>query len=448
MKGLAMGILAVMAAVAAAQSGGYAAEEPGRLYAGTAKADITPREEVAVNLSNRKLSIRERIDARVLVLKNDETSLAIVSLDLILFSSAKVVAEAREKWGVEHVILSSTHTHSSMAPEGLRLTPRAGGGNRRDWTRAGNPGDIVDWPSLSEDPWYAATEEKIVAAIGEAMGNLFPARIAAKTQPYENPYMASNRLFTTSDGKGHNRWGNYSRVPTEPRDPTIGVIRVDDEAGKARALLVHYACHPVLLMYASFLSRDYPGVMVDTIEKELGPDCMAMFIQGAAGDQDPYDLHRYKGEKLLDTVRQSGVTLAREAMRVRKTCLFHKTSKHPLRIEETMVPIAYRNGKGSTEACIVTAIINDELALVTIPGEPHVQHQLDLSAESPAPNTFLLGYAYSGRGCPFLIYVPTEKAAKAGGYSATECVFVEGAAGRKIVNTGLACIENLLKNRE
>ena len=93
---------------------------PSPLYAGTAKVDITPPAEDAVDLTNNDLQIHENIDARVVVLKTDDVSLAIVSLDLILFSSAKVVADAKAQWGVDHVILSSTHTHSTVSYTHLR----------------------------------------------------------------------------------------------------------------------------------------------------------------------------------------------------------------------------------------------------------------------------------------------------------------------------------------
>ena len=91
------------------------AATPSPLYAGTAIRDITPPEEDAIDLSNNPLTIHENAYARVLVLKTDDVSLAIVSLDQILFSSAKVVADAKAQWGVDHVILSSSHTHSGLS---------------------------------------------------------------------------------------------------------------------------------------------------------------------------------------------------------------------------------------------------------------------------------------------------------------------------------------------
>lgn len=111
------------------------ADHAGSLSAGIAKVDITPDEAfisakgeswrlpdppaVAGGKKTPPANIHDPIFARVLVLKNAETSLAIVSLDLILFSSKKVITEAKAKWKVDHVILSSSHTHTSMIPRGL-----------------------------------------------------------------------------------------------------------------------------------------------------------------------------------------------------------------------------------------------------------------------------------------------------------------------------------------
>ena len=95
----------------------------------------------------------------------------------------------------------------------------------------------------------------------------------------------------------------------------------------------------------------------------------------------------------------------------------------------------------------MTAVINNELALVTIPGEIFIQHQLNLREKSPLANTFLLGVAYVGAGSPFLIYIPTVQAAKEGGYGAdiNRCSFVSADAGDRMVNAALVSIRDLEK---
>lgn len=406
-----------------------------KFWAGTAKVDITPDEDVAVDILGKSLTLRDRLAARVLVLKDERTSVAIVSVDLIVFASPKVIAEAKAKFGVDHVILSATHTHAAVVPRGLIIKPP----ESPDWTRSGKaPDETVDWPGLSADPWYAETESRIVDAIGSAMQNLFPARLVAGKGPFESAYMAHNRRLVR-DGRASAFWENPDRRPTQPIDPTVGVLRVEDMSGKPRAFAVHYACHPVALMGAGVISRDFPGAMVDYIEQELGADCLAMFLQGAQGDLDPYDLHNLRGENRFNIAKQSGISLAKGALRVAAELKARPDSGGPrsdqpaIQVKESLLTIPNRNGNKTTEVGLLTVVVNGDLALATIPGEPFIQHQLDLTSQSPIANTFILGLAYHGQGSPFVVYIPTVQAVKEGGYGATECSFLAADAGGRMV---------------
>jgi hypothetical protein len=109
-----------------------------------------------------------------------------------------------------------------------------------------------------------------------------------------------------------------------------------------------------------------------------------------------------------------------------------------------MVKIPYRTGNKFSDVCVTSVVINRDLALVTIPGEIFVQHQLNLSKKSPVPNTFIMGISYCGRGSPYVIYIPTAQAAKEGGYGAAECSYVSADAGDRMMNTALASINELI----
>ena len=415
------------------------------LHAGTAKVDITPAADSAVNLVGQKLSLRDPLYARVLVLKDRNLSLAIVSVDLIVFASEKVIARAKAQWGVDHVLLCATHTHAGMAPRGLIIQPPTA----PDWTRSGKaPADSVDWPALSADPWYAATEDKIIAAIGSAMQNLFAARLVSGKGPFESAYMAHNRRLVREGGGVTALWENPDRRPTRPIDPTVGVIRIEDLSGKPRAMAVQYACHPVALMGAGVVSRDFPGAMVDYIEQQLGDDCMAMFLQGASGDLDPYDLHNLRGENRFNIVRQAGISLGKGALRIAAGWKAHDSTGPVLQVKESLHAIPHRSGKGTTDVGLLSVVINRNLALVAIPGEPFIQHQLDLAARSPVASTFILGLAYHGRGTPFVVYLPTVQAVREGGYGATECSFLAADAGETLTGAALVAIRELLGERD
>jgi len=419
------------------------AAEAAQFHAGTAKVDITPSEQAAVNLVGQPLRLRDPLYARVLVIKDQDLAVAIVSLDLIVFASQKVIAEAKSRWGVDHVILCATHTHAGMAPRGLIIKPP----DAPDWTRNGNdPADSIDWPGLSADPWYAATEEKIVAAIGQAMQNLFAARIVAGKGRLESAYLAHNRRLVRDDGRVLAMWDNPDRRPTQPVDPTLGVIRVDDQSGRTRALAVHYACHPVALMGAGVVSRDFPGAMVDYVEQELGDECLAMYLQGAQGDIDPYDLHNLGGENRFNIVRQAGISLGKGALRVAANLNAPQGTTRPaLQVRESLLTIPHRQGDRTTDVGLLTVVVAGHLALVTIPGEPFIQHQLDLTAGAPIANAFILGLAYHGKGTPFAVYIPTSQAVKEGGYGAAECSFLAADAGEQMVRDAVTGIRDLMR---
>ena len=330
-----------------------------------------------------------------------------------------------------------------MAPRGLLIKPPFS----PDWTRNGkDPGTTIDWPALSSDPWYAETEDKIIAAIGKAMNNLFAAKLVSGKGPFESAYMAHNRRLVREGSTVLAMWENPDRRPTKPIDPTVGVIRIDDLKGKPRALMVQYACHPVATMSAGMVSRDFPGAMVDHIEQELGDNCMGMFLQGAQGDLDPYDLHNLKGENRFNIVRMAGISLAKGALKIASTFKeTPKTESTPIQIKESLLTLAHRNGTNKSNVGILTVIINKDLALVAIPGEPFISHQIELTSKSPIKNTLILGLAYHGKGSPFVVYIPTVQAVKEGGYGAAECSFLAADAGEKMISEAVLSIQSLLK---
>lgn len=418
--------------------GNAAAGTAPQLYAGTARADITPTAEQAVDLSNRPMQLHEPLYARALVLQSGDTRLAIVSLDLILFSSRKVVDEAKARFNLDHVILSSSHTHAAPAAEGMRIKPPLG-----DWTRRGEPGDAFDWDALSDDPWYAATEAKILAAIGEAAGDLFPAALSAGRGPFESVYLAHNRRKVHPDGRVEMMWDNPTLQPTEPLDPSLGVIRISDAEGNPRVILVHYACHPVAMMASGLVSRDYPGAMCDYVEAELGDEVMAMFLQGAAGDLDPHFMNQ-RGQHRLNVVRETGVALGRAALALAAD-LPPANPAPRITAEQITVALDRRNSAQTSDAVLTLANFDDRIALVSVPGEPFVQLQLDLRSALPHPDPWMLGLAYSGAGSPFLIYIPNENAVAQGGYGATECSYVAPEAGAKIVAAAVDALRRQMR---
>lgn len=401
-----------------------------QILAGTAKVEITPEPNTAFNLLSKPLAPNDQLFARILVLKDPNTSIAIISVDACVFASPEVSRQITQRLGIKHVIQAATHTHTGMSPNGMRI---GGPENRPDWTRAQIPPDqSINWESLNNDPWYRTTEQRIVAATQQALENLFPAQLTGASGPFENAYMAHNRRLVTDKGVTM-LWANPDRRTTSPIDPSLSILKVEDPLHKVRALAVIYACHPVTMMNSGTVSRDYPGAMVDAIEHHIGPDCLAMFLQSASGDLDPFDLQNLRSKNRENIANHAGKTLAHRAIELAN---LPNNAPQPtqLLIKESLVDLPNRSGNRSTPVNLLALQLPNQITLAAIPGEPFIQHQLDLRAALPnLPNLAILGLSYSGKGCPFLVYIPTEQAVKEGGYGATECSFLAPNAGSQII---------------
>lgn len=73
--------------------------------------------------------------------------------------------------------------------------------------------------------------------------------------------------------------------PEAPADDTLLVGRICTAAGKARGVIVNYACHPTTLGWENTrISPDYVGPMRELVEPVAGP---CLFLQGASGELAP-----------------------------------------------------------------------------------------------------------------------------------------------------------------
>lgn len=69
-----------------------------------------------------------------------------------------------------------------------------------------------------------------------------------------------------------------------PVDPEIGVIRIDRLDGSPLAVVYNFASHILYSSPEDNISAGFPGVTSGFLEKSLGDNMMAFFIQGALGD--------------------------------------------------------------------------------------------------------------------------------------------------------------------
>lgn len=425
---------------------GVAASLPGAaLRAGVAKVDITP----PAGLPMWGYTLRDStgtldpLYARVLVLEVGEKRLALVALDLGRCfghdSLERLRAAVQKSSGISYVLAVASHTHSAPVVQ--------------DTYRNGTPA------------WERADLEKIAKAIDDAHQRACEARLGTG---YGVAYIGHNRHRANPNGTVTWFEHNPTQIPTAPVDPTVAVLRVDTADGRPLAVLVNYACHPVVFGPDNTqYSADYPAVMTKTVEQALGGQPLCFFLQGAPGDINPYYAVIPLKEYAVQRRDWTGVRLGEEAARVAKEIRTEALPEPSLDFAEDMLRLKFRWNEekfrkvalaspeaGDTRAFdayfpstereqqlpVATVLLNRRIALVGVPGEPFVDFQMNWRARCPVSDCFFLGYANGYFG-----YFPTIRAATEGGYGAAGAsTWIEPGAGERMVDHAVIKVYEML----
>jgi neutral ceramidase len=421
------------------------------MRAGVARADITPPAgELMWGYEDRRLPATGTLDplyARVLVLESGPQSsprrLALVTLDLGRSfgpgSLARLREAAKRSSGISCLLVAASHTHSAPVV--------------RDEYRDAPPA------------WEQAALDKIGRAVAEAAAGLQPARIGVGTGVV---YIGHNRLRVNPDGSVSWFERNPTRIPTAPVDPTLTVLRIDRADGTPLAVLTNYACHPVVFGADNLrYSADFPGVMNRVVEQALGGRVQSFFLQGAPGDINPYYAVTPLAEDPVGRRDWTGDRLGQEAARVAKeihTRTVDASSSPSIEFAESTLAVRLRwdiekfraallkflgpDGMEIYGAHIVpeiqlpvtTVLIDRNIALTTMPGEPFVDFQMNWRDRCPVPHALLLGYTNGYNG-----YFPTIAAASRGGYGAASAsTWVEPGAGERMVDNAVTKVYEML----
>ncbi len=415
-----MKILAALSALAAL-AGPAAAQVP--LRAGVARVEITPATFMEMfGYANRKCGpangTHDPLFAKALVLATGDARLAIVTLDLGSMVSAHLKDEVSAKLGIPVLLLAASHTHS-----GPRFLPYG----------AGQP---------QPSPYLAEVEGKIFGAVKQASESMFPARLAVGKGSLQLGY---NRLLPRDNGRSRALFDNLERIPYGPVDPEFTLLRVEDESGAARALLVHYACHAVVLGPTSCkYSADWPGAMMARVESAI-PGVQCMFVQGGAGDINPLFLGRTgKEEEDFATMQKMGELMGAEVLRAARDMHAAGPLRYPIQYSSETLTFPERWEKDkSLEVGLTTVLINREIAIAAVPGEPMHKLQERWKKEAEVPYPLFYGYTYSaGGGWPG--YIPDLRSAAHGGYGADVTTRISVGAGEAIMEHQLISLYGLL----
>ncbi|MBI3010943.1 MAG: neutral/alkaline non-lysosomal ceramidase N-terminal domain-containing protein [Candidatus Omnitrophica bacterium] len=238
----------------------HAAVAAGEVQAGVAKEQfVLPRRVPLAGFSKRKgapsRGLHDPVGVRALVLQDEGIRVALVSCDLLIIDErlfdavrARLIEQGLPRDLV--LMLAATHTHSGPGAYGKRFLEKISMGHF--------------------DPQvFDALVKAISDAVIRAYAGRSPTRIASMTAATEG--LVKNRMD-----------------PDGITDSELRMTAFYRPAGdRPYAVLVNFAAHPTALgTWNRYLSADYPGVVVEAVERRV-PGATCLFFAGSVGDQGP-----------------------------------------------------------------------------------------------------------------------------------------------------------------
>lgn len=248
----------VLALLIAAAPAAPAAE----LTANVARVDITPPLELQCPLggygervSRPAEGVHDRVFAKALVLQSGDKRFAVVTADALAFPPAikpALLERLGGGWTSEQMLLLPSHTHTSIEMNAI------------------NPANTFDVPQIGiyNPRVFDFVVERLTQVVEAALRDPVPVSVGTSQ--------------AAIDGWNRNRRGGAVI------DNDLTVTRIDTQSGRPLAVLVNFAAHPTFMSSADMLfSGDWPGHLQRTLESLIGEGAIALYYNGAQGDQSP-----------------------------------------------------------------------------------------------------------------------------------------------------------------
>lgn len=419
------------------------------IEAGVARLEITPQTGLPMQGFGGRIAedVLDPLHVRALVFRTGTKGIGFVVYDLLYPFGEQISDQLRqrisESTGIEQVIFSATHTHS--------------GPKNHSEARLKAGETIGDLPEFEQ-----MICGKTVDALKMAWDNLTPVRIGTGWGTADINY---NRLISLPDGRVQMKWANHEKIPLGPVDQSVGVIRIDDLNRNPLAVLVNYACHPVIhgdgnsnLMY----SADFPGVLCTGVERKMAGNPSCLFFNGACGNLNPYYAHSVDDPK--PRLEEVGNQLAAEVVRVadkivtrpytgESSLLYQMKHRRTRGRWDAEKWVAQENDEQTREKAekvagkqkelnlpLSVVLITPEIGFVGLPGEFFFEFQQQIRRQSPVNFLFVTGYTNGSFG-----YFPTIEGAAKGGYGANdEAVYTAAGAGEHLAVEAIVSLNEML----
>ncbi|TYR36727.1 hypothetical protein FXV77_08930 [Sphingobacterium phlebotomi] len=403
----------------------------GKWRVGVATADITPDENIwMAGYAARKEPAQGKMHAlwvKAMVMDDSTGYRTIwVSSDILGFPRAmadRIKAELGRVLQVNkgQIVLNSSHTHSGpvLADALQDIYPLQEG-------QQGKIDRYSDW-----------LEKKVISTVLKAASEMEAVSLQAGTGVTRFQVNRRNNpvatLHTVTELKG-------------PSDHAVSVITAKRRDGTVKTIMFSYACHPTVLDGFEW-SGDYPGVAQIELENRY-PGAVAMFFQGAAGDQNPLprrtkplaiqygkelaaaveQVLQDNGMKLLSPVQRSAYrevelffskmpTVADLDQMIRKDGDKTYRSRWARRLHRKLTDGEQLE---TSYPYPVQALTLGGQLVISLAGEAVIEYAIGLKQQF-GTETFVLAYSNDVMG-----YIPSSKVLKEGGYEGNTSQMVYG----------------------
>nr|WP_050785908.1 neutral/alkaline non-lysosomal ceramidase N-terminal domain-containing protein [Pedosphaera parvula] len=451
-----------------------------QLRAGAATSNITPKLGVSINGNfhdTKATHVHDELHARCLVLDNGETRLAFVVVDSCLikreiFDQAKRLIHEQTGLPADHILISSTHSHSAAASASI-------------------------FQSEADPEYIHFLIPRIADGVHRAINNLAPAKIAWGIANETNQVF--NRRWKMKPGAVlANPFGGTDEVkmnppvanpnllePAGPTDPGITFLSVQSPEGRPIALLANYSLHYVGGVPDGVISADYYGAFAERITQlisaeHLDPDFVAIMSNGTSGNINNIDFrHPHKQLPPFGQIHLVADAVANEVYSVYKTLQYQDWVPLQMLQSEINLGVRHPSEEEIDRAKTIltktgdmkdlktpqeiyareTILLKDypqhvplilqtikigDLAIVGIPCEVFAETGLAIKEKSPFKPTFTISLANGWNG-----YLPTPEQHKLGGYETwrARSSYLEVDASTKIFDTVMTSLSHLQSER-
>lgn len=243
--------------------------------------------------------VESDITATAMAIESAGKNAIFVSCDLagfygdIIERTRKKFAALTDEVSPDHLILSATHTHTSIKYAKGGFSPAI---------RALNeflPPDKQYTPLVKDDNDVISSEEalewlsdRIALAAKQAWDNREEAMYA---NAFGRAVVGFCRRVSYNDGSAQ-MWGdtntaNFTSMEGS-NDSGIELLYMFDKQKNLTGIVANIACPSQVLEHRSFISSDYWGKVKENLRKAFGKHIYLLALGGAGGDQCPRDLVR------------------------------------------------------------------------------------------------------------------------------------------------------------